>query len=184
MKNLLKNIILSIMLFGIIDLANGQIIESKLTNDAINYHHSILNTTLVGVRKIDEQREPNYNNLVIDINSICLCNAPSFYIDTTKKQFYAINFCAGEYSKDLKESYLSTKINKIVVDSIKLVLYISSNDQSNVVFTFTKVKTDIYKLVIEGELNRDYIGNQIYNFYIPNNSLYKVKKEECDDYEG
>ncbi len=184
MMTLFKYKLYFLSLICLVHGSYGQAIEPKLTDEQISFHQSILNTTLIGVAMIDEKKNTNYNNFVVDFNSGCLCNSPSFYIDTDKNQFYAINFCAGEYSEDLEEDYLTTKIKRIEVDSVKLQVTVSSSEQSNLILTFTKIKPDIYKLVIDGELNRDYIGIQLYNYYIPINASQKVKKEDCGEFDG
>lgn len=172
--------------------------ESEL-NYEIKETDILYNTELVGLCVKDLKKTNPHGKYWIDFNSACMCDSPSFYIDTKKNKIYFFSYCKNELPPNKIEVYYEYNIEKIISIKGKVSVFLNEGKILNVisqksdfndelipsvyVLNFFKIEnTPIYKLEIEGNLPTAYIGARVNGYFTPTPSKFEI--EDCGDFDG
>ncbi len=161
-------------------LVQGEVknFSKKTFGDTI-YFEEIMNSKLVGLSFISDTISNPYERYELDFSTVCYCDAPSFYIDKKLMEIIVFNYCdTGKVPNNLEHSYTYEIINtENSTGKIKFTTSTSIN------FIFSKIKDlPIYKLEIEGELPKTFIGNDLKKVFTSQPD--KFKSFDCGDFDG
>lgn len=153
--------------------------SNETNNSSYKNFENLFNKVIVGLSIIDEKEKDPYKKYGLDFNAICLCDAPSFFIDTKSSKFTIFNYCDSNYDfKEIKNKY-SYKITKIEAKNKELV--ITTSESLKIKFYQTDNKS-IYKMNYEGNIPTDFVGSDLKNLYT--SEYNKFVTIDCGDFSG
>lgn len=158
-------------------------ITDKNSNETNNSSHknfeNLFNKLIVGLSIIDEKEKDSYKKYGLDFNTICLCNAPSFFINTKSNEFIIFNYCDSNNDfKEIENKY-SYKITKIEAENRELIIITSGNLKIKFYQTDNKI---IYEMNYEGNIPTDFVGSDIKKLYT--SEYNKFVAIDCEDFSG
>lgn len=152
----------------------------KISNKAISEkanHSELYNVKLVGVTKDSIIA----NRYFIDFSSACMCSAVSFLLK--KDKIYIFDYCQDALPPKSEEPYYIYNIIQQSQSENELHLVVANDSNNSLKLKFSKLDDDyIYKLTLEGDLPRDYIGVIVNNYYTFSPTHFDIY--DCEGFEG
>lgn len=152
--------------------------KEETTKTVATKQNNLFNKTLVGLTASE-------NSYFIDDISQCMCNAPSFYIDSKTNTFYVYNYCSENNNpSNIENVYKYTIKNIEAIENQTQLILENQLNQKKLILAFNLIDKDlfIYKFSITGNFPKKFIGQRINKYFTLDKSNFKIA--DCKDFEG